>query len=81
MTIEEIERTLRDNIGKAVRVRVKTPKGHSAILAVKNVDDEGFSYRVIEDSDWYPGLEGWSQFDEVAHVEPAGDINSEPRSV
>jgi hypothetical protein len=78
MTTGEIERTLRDNIGKAVRVEVKTPKGYSAILAVKNVDEEGFSYRVIEDSDWHPGLEGWSQFDELAEVEPAADVNPKP---
>jgi hypothetical protein len=78
MTAGEIERTLRDNIGKAVRVRVEIPKGRSAILAVKSVDEEGLSYRIIEDSDWYPGLEGWSQFDEFAEVEPAGGLNPEP---
>jgi hypothetical protein len=78
MTPGEIERTLHNNIGKAVRVRMRTPTGHSAILAVKNVDEEGFSYRIIEDSDWYPGLEGWSQFDEFAEVEPAGDLYPQP---
>jgi hypothetical protein len=78
MTNSQIERTLRDNIGKAVRVRIGTPTDRSAILAVKTVDVEGFSYRVIEDSDWYPGLQGWSQFDEFAEVEPAGDLDPEP---
>jgi len=77
MTTDEIERMLRESIGKAVRVRMRTPKGHSAILAAKNVDEEGFSYRIIEDSDWYPGLECWSQFDEIVEVEPAGDLNPE----
>ena len=39
MTSGQIERTLRDNIGKVVRVTAGTPKGHSAILAVESVDD------------------------------------------
>jgi hypothetical protein len=75
MTNGAIERTLRENIGKAARVT--TPTGHSAILAAKNVNDEGFSYRIIEDSGWYPGLDGWSQFDEFAEAEPAGDLDPE----
>jgi hypothetical protein len=47
------------------------------LYAAKSVDEKGFCYRIIEDSDWYPGLEGWSQFDEFAEVAPSGDLNPE----
>jgi hypothetical protein len=75
MNADRIERILHDNVGKAVRV--KTAKGHPAILEVRNVDQEGFSYRIIEDSDWHPGQERWSQFDEFTEVEPVDDCHAE----
>jgi hypothetical protein len=76
MNIAEIESVLHMNVGRTVRV--KTVNGRFAVLAVQNVDQEGCSYRIIEDSDWHPGLECWSQFDEFAEVQPVGDLNLKP---
>ena len=76
MDADRIERILHDNVGKAVRV--KTANGHPAMLEAQNVDQEGFSYRIIEDSDWHQGQECWSQFEKFADVEPVDDFHPEP---
>jgi hypothetical protein len=67
MTPEDIQRALKSNDGK--RVRVTYCDGTTEVVDVAWVDDEGFG------GSGPHGVEPaayWTRFDSIAHVEPLG---------
>jgi hypothetical protein len=71
MKMCDVVNLLQKSVGQ--RVWVKTATVDSAVLLVVNVDAEGCTCRVLENSDYDPSLPYWWSFEEIAeaHAEEA----------
>ena len=59
MTTGEVERALKENIGKTVFAT--TVGGESFLVSLLSVDFEGFTFRIVNHPEYDPAVSHWSE--------------------
>jgi hypothetical protein len=69
MTLDEITQLVRASVGRVISVKYKN--GETDIALVQTVDEEGFVYNLASLKPEDRKTAYWTQFSEIAEVEPA----------